>query len=254
MKEYTVQQLAKLAGISVRTLHHYDEIGLLKPQIRTAARYRIYLEEEVLRLQQILFFKELGVSLNEIKKILDSPQYNPVKLLKEHRAQIEQKAKRYKQLLITIDNTIKKIQGEFVMTSDKEFYKGFTPEEKAIFNQYEEEATQHYDPELVKQVNNKVKQWSKEKWKTVQVENEAISLEFSKVMGKPVDDKRVQQLVARHHAHIGKFFFANAEVYKGLGELYVSDSRFKKNYDKYQIGLAEFMKEAIAWYANNVLK
>ena len=112
MKEYTVQQLAKLAGVTVRTLHHYDHIGLLKPSSRNSARYRFYGETELLRLQQILFFKELDFNLEDIARIIDSPGFDPVDALEAHRKELQNRAERLDALLETIDKTIKRLKGE----------------------------------------------------------------------------------------------------------------------------------------------
>src|SRR5512142_78697 len=106
---YTVQQLARLAGVSVRTLHYYDQIGLLKPSARTAAGYRLYGEADLLRLQQILFFRELDFPLTEIQAILDQPDFDQVKALRDHRLLLQQEADRLGRLLNTIEKTISRL-------------------------------------------------------------------------------------------------------------------------------------------------
>ncbi len=253
MKQYSVQQLASLAQISVRTLHYYDHIGLLKPHTRTGAGYRLYSEKELLRLQQILFYKELDVPLKEIGRILDDPEFDPLAALRQHRRTIQKKTERFSQLLVTIDKTIQALQGEQSMKSDEEYYKGFSPEEKGTFEQYEKEAFEIYDPVFVKQVNEKAKRWSEEKWDSVQAEEEAISESLAKLMGTPVDHQDVQKLIARHHAHLANFYYANAEMYKGLAHLYAEDLRFRKHYDTYRPGLAHYLKDAIHYYCENTL-
>ncbi|MFZ1979542.1 MAG: MerR family transcriptional regulator [Bacteroidota bacterium] len=253
MRQYSVQQLASLAQISVRTLHHYDQIGLLKPHSRTAAGYRVYSVQELLRLQQILFYKELDIPLKEIGRILDDPGFDPIAALHQHRIAIHEKKERFSQLLTTIDKTIQALQGEQRMKSDEEYYKGFSPEEKTAFEQYEREALETYDPVFVKQVNDKVKRWSKEKWDSVQSEGDEISESLAKLMGSPVDHPDVQQLIARHHAHLANFYDASAEMYKRLAQHYVEDPRFRKSYDKYRPGLTDYLKEAIDYYCENIL-
>jgi DNA-binding transcriptional MerR regulator len=253
MKEYTVQKLAKLAGVSVRTLHHYDQIGLLQPSSRSAAGYRYYTEKELLRLQHILFFKELDFPLEQIGQILDNPDFEPVKALRSHRRLIEQKVERLSLLLVTIDKTIQKLKGKKAMSTDEELYQGFSPEEKAQFAQYADEARKKYDPNLVDEVNKRVSKWSKEKWNVVTKEGDDILRQLATLRSKPVSDIAVQALVARHHAYIANFFVASAEVYKGLGQLYVQDARFRKNFDKYGAGFVEYLQKAIEYYCDSKL-
>lgn len=248
MKQYTVKQLAKLAGVSVRTLHHYDQIGLLKPSSRSAAQYRYYTERELLRLQQILFFKELDVPLEEIRKILDDPGFDPVKALVNHRRLIEHKIGRLSELLTTIDMTLKRMKGEKAMKKDEELYKGFSPEEQTQLKEYAEEARWKYDPTLVEEVNRKVSKWSKEKWDEVRGEGHEVLRQLAKLKGKPVSDMAVQALVARYHAHLNNFYEVSLVVYEGLGNLYVEDPRFRKNFDRYGAGLAEYLMAAIGYY------
>src|SRR5450432_1267163 len=130
MKQYTVKQAAKLSGVSVRTLHHYDEIGLLKPAHLGENRYRYYGREELLRLQQILFHRELGFSLDEIGRTLDAKGFDKVAALKAHRTKLEAETRRYRQLMRTIDDTLAALEGAAKM-QDKAMYRGFDPEQQA---------------------------------------------------------------------------------------------------------------------------
>ncbi|TLN15223.1 MerR family transcriptional regulator, partial [bacterium] len=137
---YTVKQLARLAGVSVRTLHHYDQIGLLRPNLRTPAGYRIYQHTDLLRLQQILFYRELDVPLAEIQALLDRPGFDPVRALKDHRQSLHEKAARLARLIETIDQTLSQYTKEIPM-KDEELYKGFTPEQA---KRYRREAAESY--------------------------------------------------------------------------------------------------------------
>ncbi len=253
MREYTVQQLAKMAGVSVRTLHHYDQIGLLKPSSRSRAKYRYYTERELFRLQQILFFKELEVPLAEIAKILDDPSFDPVVALKTHRRLIEERIQRLTTLLATVDKTIRELKGEKKMKSHEELYKGFSPEEKEQFASYSEEARKKYDTKMVDDVNARVSKWPKEKWDAVRKEWDDVVHQLATLKDKPVSDPVVQALVARHHANLENFFHAPAAMYKGLGNLYVEDPRFRKNFDAHGDGVADFLKEAIEYYCQKTL-
>ena len=245
MKEYTVQQLAKIAGVSVRTLHHYDHIGLLKPASRNHARYRFYGGAELLRLQQILLFRELDCSLDDIARILDSPGFDPIAALEGHRKELEKRAERLNTLLDTIDKTIRKMKGEKTEMSDEELYGGLSKEEAQA---YAEEARQRWDPKLVDETNVKVKKWSKEKWAAVNKELDGILLQLASLMGTPVRDKRVQALVARHHAYLNNFYEVKPNMYRGLGKLYIEDPRFTAYFEKYRAGLAAYLSEAIEYY------
>ena len=131
----TVKQLARLSGVSIRTLHHYDEIGLLKPAFTGENRYRYYGREELLRLQDILFHRELGVPLQEIGKLLDLQGRDRAAMLAEHREWLDQRIKRSRQLLRTIDRTIAELNGEGPM-DDKDIYKGFAPEKQAEYEDW----------------------------------------------------------------------------------------------------------------------
>ena len=138
---YSVGKLAKMAGVSVRTLHHYDRIGLLRPSSRTEVGYRRYGEKELLRLQQILFFKELSLSLDEIRDILDDPGFDLVAALHQHRALLQQRAARLSRLLETVDKTIRRLTEDTMTMTDEELYAGFTPEQR---ERYPREAREKY--------------------------------------------------------------------------------------------------------------
>ena len=134
------------------------------------------------------------------------------------------------------------------MKSEQELYQGFTPEEKKQIAEYHDEAKKKYDPELVADVNERVSRWPKEKWDKVRKEWDDVVRELAALKGRPVSDRAVQALIARHHGNLENFYHAPAPVYKGLGQLYVADPRFRKNIDKHGEGMAEYLKEAIDWY------
>ncbi len=252
MNAYTVRQLAEMAGVSVRTLHHYDHIGLLKPSARTAAGYRVYGEEALLRLQQILFFRELDVPLSEIRSILDDPGFDLVEALEDHRRLLQARAERTTQLLKTIDKTIQRIKGEDMdqPVTDKELYEGFTPEQR---ERYEREVQERYDPALVRESQERVHKMTKGEWKAVQAEGEEVTRGLAALADRDPGDAEVQALIARHHAWIEQFYHASAEVYRGLGRLYVEHAEFRAHYEQYRPGMAEFMAAAMEYYAEHVL-
>ncbi len=250
MTAYTISKLAKLAGVSVRTLHHYDAIDLLKPSSRTAVGYRLYEEQELLRLQQILFFKELDFSLEDIRTILDDPDFDQVLALQEHRQLLRQRQARLTQLLKTIDKTIQKLMEDDMKVTDAELYEGFTTEQ---IERYEREAQVKYDPQLVQESQRRVRNMSKGEWRDVKDEGEAVTLALADAMDLAADDPEVQVLIARHHAWIENFYPCKAEVYRGLGQLYAENPEFTTYYDNYRQGLAAFMQAAMTYYADTAL-
>jgi DNA-binding transcriptional MerR regulator len=164
VKAYTVGQLARLAGVSVRTLHHYHQIGLLAPAARTDAGYRLYGESELLRLQQILFFKEFDMPLEEVRQILDDPGFDPLTALEGHRQLLQRRMERLDHLLETIDRTIDRLTEENMTLTDKELYEGFSTEQ---IERYKRQAREMYDPALVEESERRVKRMSRAQWQAV---------------------------------------------------------------------------------------
>ena len=247
---YTVRQLANMAGVSVRTLHHYDHIGLLKPSARTAAGYRLYGTEDLLRLQQILLYRELGLPLAEVRRILDDPGFDPVQALAQHRRTLELHAERLAHLLHTIDRTIARLTEVDMSLTDEELYEGLP---KETVDRWKREVNEQYDPKLVAESNRRVRGMSKDQWNSVKAEGDAISRRMAELMGRPAADPEVQTTIARQHAWIENFYPCSAEMFVGLGQLYTDNPEFRANYDKYRPGLADFMRDAMAYYAEHTL-
>lgn len=250
MKTYTVSQVAKMAGISVRTLHHYDQIGLLKPSDRTEAGYRLYAEPELLRLQQILFFRELEMPLEEVGRILDNPGFDQVMALEQHRQLLNRRMERLARLLDTISRTIDKLTEDDMTLTDEELYKGFTAEE---IERYKREAREMYDPALVEESEQRVRNMSRAQWEAVGAEGEEVTTGLAALIDREPDDPEVQALIARHHAWVENFYTCSAEVYRGLGQGYVENPDFRAYYEKYRAGLADFMSAAMNHYADEEL-
>jgi DNA-binding transcriptional MerR regulator len=240
MEKYSVNKLAKLAGVSVRTLHHYDAIGLLKPGVRTESNYRYYGEEELLRLQQILFYKELDLPLVKIMDILDDPDFDTEAALLSHKKELIKRHERTSELLKTIDKTIIHLKSKKMKA--EELYKGFSKEQAEA---YEKEAREKWGDKLVEESNKRVKKMGKEGLEKLMKEHETINKDLAELMHLDPSDKKVQELVAKHYAFINAFYTPTREIYLGLADLYVSDERFKQNYDKHKEGLAEFMRKAM---------
>jgi MerR family transcriptional regulator, thiopeptide resistance regulator len=248
---YTVRQLARLAGISVRTLHHYDQIGLLSPAKRTPSGYRLYRQPDLQRLQQILFYKELEVPLEEIRRLLDQPGFDPISTLEDHRRSLLMRRERLDQLLQTIDKTIRALKGENMELTDEELYEGFTQEQR---ERYDREVKEMYDPELVAESHRRLRKLTKAQWQAVKEEGGAVTLKLAELSDRPIHDPEVQAAIARHHSWIENFYTCSAEVYQGLGRLYSEHPEFRAMYEKIRPGLADYMREAMAYYAAHVLE
>lgn len=250
MRTYTVSQLAKMAGVSVRTLRHYDQIGLLVPSSRSAAGYRQYERRDLLRLQQILFFRELDFPLDEIQAILDDPVFDQVQALEGHRIRLERRMARLTQLLHTIDKTLLQLTEDDMALTDEELYAGFTKEQR---ERYAREVNERYDPEVVKATNRRVRKMSRQQWQAVKEEGGNVARDIAAVADLPPDAPEVQAFIARHHAWIENFYPANADVYRGLGQMYAEHDEFRAFYEQYRPGLADFMRAAMVHYADTVL-
>lgn len=252
MKKYTVKQLADLAGVSVRTLHHYDQIGLLRPHKRSKTNYRYYSQFEVLRLQQILFYRELEYPLVKIQKILDVPKFNLANSLKFQRQELKKKSERLKNLLNTVDKTLYNLTHKTMITDD-ELYAGFksVEEGKALTK----EAEERWGNDEVQKSMYKVKKMTPTQLKAIQDEAAAIGQKFADLMGThKADFEEVQRTVVAFHRHLENFYPVVEERLRGLGQLYITDDRFRAHYDKYKLGLADYVNEAIQVYCDRGMK
>lgn len=250
--QYTVQQLATLAGISVRTLHYYDQIGLLEPAGIKKNGYRYYEEGELLKLQQIMFFRELDFPLDDIKRILSSPSFDMRGALEDQRKLIEIKRSRLGKLIRTIDKTIKKINKKINMKDD-ELYGNFSKEEA---EKYAEEAKKRWGhTEAYKQSQERVKKMGREGLEEVLKKAGKLTEEIAACMqgGESATGEKAQKLIAMHYDGLRAFYEPNLEMYKGLAEMYVADERFKANYENVAAGLAEYMRDAMIHFANTHL-
>ncbi|WP_339786491.1 MerR family transcriptional regulator [uncultured Imperialibacter sp.] len=252
MAGYTVKKLAKLAGVSVRTLHHYDQIGLLTPEERGFdSGYRYYGRHEMLRLQQILFYRELGFALKEIKKIMDEKDFDLLESLEFQKSEIHKQIARNKVLLGTLEKTIDEIKNRKKMVTDKEMYEGFTEEQVTTYRQ---EVVDRWGKEALDHSENVIRNKTKEEWAHTKKQSDDFCRQMVPLMSQPVTHREVQQLIAKHHAWIGQFFEVTEEKYRGLADMYVADERFKVNYEKFAVGLAEYMKKAMCQFCENGMK
>ncbi|GAB2699199.1 MerR family transcriptional regulator [Paenibacillus thermoaerophilus] len=248
--EYTVQKLGRLAGISPRTLRYYDEIGILKPARISSSGYRIYGQAEVDRLQQILFYRELGVSLDHIKQIMDSPGFDRVKALKEHREQLLGKRRQLDLLIANLDKTIASAEGRTTM-ADKEKFEGFI-RKKVEDNEkaYGKEIREKYGDDAVNKSNQKVLNMTPEEYEEAARLAEEVSAVLAEAFktGDPAGE--LAQKAADLHKRWLTFYWSeyNKEAHAALAQMYVDDERFRAYYDSKQPGTAEFLRDAIRIY------
>lgn len=250
---YKVKEVSDMVGVSVRTLHHYDEIGLLNPSTVTPANYRLYSEVDLERLQQILYFKELDFSLQEIKNIIDDPNFDKLNALKSHKKLLEQKKIRLEKIICSVDQTINSIKGGIKMKKEERF-KAFdmTDIEKAK-EKYKDEAERLYgEYDTYKESQIKTSKYKKEDWAKIQDIGNSIYYKLAEYIGTDPGNAEVQALIKEYHSFINDYFYTcPIEVFLGLGELYIADERFTKNIDKHGEGLAQFLSDGIKIYGDS---
>lgn len=243
-ESYTIKQLADLAGISVRTLHYYDQIGLVKPERIAGNGYRFYRKQQLLLLQQVLFFRELDFSLDQIKNILESPELDLVKLLETHKLTLKKEADRLLRLIETVNKTITSLEGKTQM-ADNEYFKGFSDEKQAEYQKYAEE---HWDRKLVDQSSQRWSKMNNAERQARMAEGERITLEIVKSIPLGSSAPQVQALVAKWHAYINQFYDCSYEILLGLGKGYTEHPDFIAFYRKIHPEMPEFLYEAIKIY------
>lgn len=244
--QYTIKEISDLAGVTTRTLRYYDEIGLLSPAQVGGNGYRYYDQENLLRLQQILFFRELDVPLKDIQLIMSRPDFNLIGALERHRASLRNRAKRLEKLIATVDNTIDMLNGDVDMT-EKEYFDGF--DETA----YEEETRERWGgmPKYEE---------SQKKWASyTRDQKEAIKQEGGRITRRMVgesagvspSDPDVQAAVGAYYDYINKYFYTcEVGFLRDLADGWVEDPRFAANYERIRPGGAEFVREAVHIYCD----
>jgi len=257
---YTVKELAQLSGVSVRTLHFYDEIGLLKPTRVGENQYRYYEEDQLLALQQILFFRELGFELKKIQAVVGRSGFDRVEALRAHRKVLLKERARMGELIRTIDQTVDKLKGGKRMKTkmkDKDLYQGFAPEKQA---EYEEYIRNRFgvDNQAWLESQKNVKKFTKADWEKNGKEWDAICRDLAAEFAKraTAGSARVQAVIRRHHSWLKKFWTPNRESYTGLGEGYTG-FEWKKAfaaYDPEHPKLALFMADAMRVFAKRELE
>ncbi len=241
---FTVKQLSSLAGVTPRTLHYYDQIGLLEPTEVGDNGYRYYGQEALLRLQQILLYREMNLPLDEIKMIMARHDFDVLGALEKHRDELSKRIRQMELLIETVDDTILYLKGLKPMENNQ-FFQGFSEEQQA---EYEKEAMQRYDPETVRASNERWRRLTPAEKQAVMEEGGAATTDFLNAMPQGAGSAAAQAAVERWRRHINFFWTPNDEQLLGLADLYNDDPRFKQNYDRMHPQLAEFIREAVKVY------
>lgn len=233
-----IKELATISHVSVRTLHHYDNIGLLTPSTTSQAGYRIYSDENIEALQQILFYKELGFSLKSIKEIIQNPLFNRQEAMESHLKSLVEKKERMNSMIDTLEKSIAAMKGEKTMSNEDKF-KGFEFNTK----HYEEEAIERWGEKKVASTNKNWSQSNQDKFN-------AIYFKLAAIRHLKPDSNEAQEGIKEWYDYLNTVGDYSLESFNGLGLMYVEDERFKKNIDQFGEGLAQFMMKAMAVYSD----
>ncbi|MEV4106173.1 MerR family transcriptional regulator [Nonomuraea sp. NPDC049695] len=242
---YSVGQVARLAGITVRTLHHYDEIGLLSPSRHSVSGYRRYTEPDLDRLQQILFYRELGFSLEEIVVIVDQPGEDALTHLRRQRALLSRRVGRLQTMIAAVDKAMEAHTMGVRLTPEERFevFGDFDPDEHA------EEAEERWGgSDAFEQSRGRAASYTKRDWQRITADAADILAEFvaAHAAGEPPQGERARAAAERHRRHIAAWFYdCSYEMHRGLGDMYVADPRFAARYENAAEGLAQWVRDAI---------
>ncbi len=242
---YSVGQVAGFAGVTVRTLHHYDDIGLLVPSERSHAGHRRYSDADLDRLQQILFYRELGFPLDEVAALLDDPAADPRAHLRRQHELLTARIEKLQKMAAAVENAMEARTMGINLTPEEKFevFGDKDPE------QYAEEAEQRWGgTEAYAESQRRAAGYTKDDWQRMQAEVNDWSERYTALMadGEPPTGEAAMDMAEEHRQHIGTWFYeCPYELHQSLGEMYLSDERFKAFYDSMRPGLAEHLRDAI---------
>jgi len=251
--EYTIQKLAQLAGVSTRTLRYYDEIGLLPPKRINSSGYRIYGRKEVDRLQQIMFYRELGIELETIKQIIDDPSFSKKEALRQHRENLLNQRKRIDLLLQNIEKTLNEIERGIGMTDQDKFLGFKTKVLEENERKYGKEIREKYGEKEVEASNAKFMNMSQEEYARLNQLEETLRMTLKEALKTDSPTGELGQKVADLHRQWLMFYWPSysKEAHRGLAQMYLADDRFKEYYDNIIPGAAKFLHDAILAYTGN---
>jgi len=242
---WTIAEVARMSKITTRTLRHYDAIGLVPPAGVGPGGVRLYEREQLMRLQRVLLLRELGLGLDVIASVLDEQDERGTEaVLARHRDWLLNESERLARLATTVQRTLDSMTGGSEMRPE-ELFEGFDPAK------YEAEVNERW-PEQAAEARRRTAGWTPEDFKEAGRKQAELARRFADLArdGASADDPRTQAAVAEHYAGVCQFWTPNAAAYKGLGEMYVADERFRQNYDKHRPGTAHYLRDAIVVYAD----
>lgn len=251
--QYTIKQLADISGISTRALRYYDEIDLFKPAMIGQNQYRYYKKSQLVDLKQILFFKALGLSLDDIKIMLNSDDYAQINTLVNNRNKLTEKIKHLQDLVENCQATIQHCRGKIIMR-DKELFSGFDAEKQQIYEDYL--TARGVSQETIDASWKKVTKHTKQQREDLHKQCNEITAKLAECIKKqlPVDSEEVQQLVAQHYDWVCEYWTPNQQSYKGLASMYGENEEFISFYQGYHKDMVAFLQQAMTYYADTTLK
>ena len=243
-RTYQVSQVARIAGVSIRTLHHYDAIGLLVPARRSECGYRIYDEDDLLRLQQILIGREQGLALEQIRRTLDDPSFDRQRALLAQKRHLRERARRTDAMLRAVDAALAMLENdEGGGMNAKRLFDGFDPAE------HEAEAQDRWgDTDAYRESARRAERYGEDDWRAVQKEQEAVYAEAAQVLqaGGAPDSTEAMDVAERHRASIERWFYpCSAEMHVNLAGLWEADARYAQAIDAHGPGLTAFLAAAV---------
>ena len=242
---WTVGELARLAGVTVRTLHHYDRIGLVRPSERTAAGYRSYDVHDLDRLQQVLVYRELGFPLEEVATLLDDPDADPAAHLRRQHRLLRERLERTQAMVAAVEKEMEARHMGISLTPEERFelFGDWLPEE------YEAEAEERWgDTDAWAQSQARTRSYIKEDWVRLKAEDEDVERRFAEALrsGVPADSEQAMDVAEEHRQQISRNFYdCPPEMHAGLGRMYVEDERFTAYYERIAPGLAQYVSTAV---------
>ena len=242
---HTVGDVARMAGVTVRTLHHYDDIGLLRPSGRSPAGYRLYEHHDLERLQELLFYRELGLGLDEIGRIVGGDGYERTQALRDHHRLLTARRDQISELINAVEKALEARMRGITMNAEDmlEVFGDFDP------TQYEEEVEQRWgDTEAYRESQRRAARYTKEDWLRIREEGGGNVQRFADLLrsGADPDSAEAMDAAEEHRGHITRYFYdCGYDIHRGLAEMYVQDPRFAKFYDDVAPGLARYVSTAI---------
>lgn len=243
-RTYGVNQVAQAAGVSVRTLHHYDQIGILVPKRRSRSGYRVYDEQDLLRLQQILIGRELGLSLEVIRRSFDDPNYDRKQTLLHQKQQLLQRAEQTGRMIRAVDAALELIEQDSGGTMDiQQIFDGFD------HSQYESEVTERWgNTEAYRESTRRTKGYTAQHWQQIKAEQSTIYADAVAALraGRAPESVEAMDIAERHRLSMDRWFFpCSYAMHQCLADLYQADQRFAENIDRYEAGLTDYLVAAI---------